>query len=94
MQLIPYLRRFIGAPCGLLRLNYVKFMIYNMLGVMLWFLFLIGLGYYYGKSYKTASPTVRLILHNVGYVIMGIFAFVIIYEVYKFFAAKKTPKIT
>jgi membrane protein DedA with SNARE-associated domain len=89
MQLIPYIRRFVGAPCGLLRLNYWRFIYYNMLGVMIWFLFLISLGYYYGKSYKTASPTVRLVMHNIGYIIMGIFAFVIIYEVYKFFAEKK-----
>ena len=85
LQFVPVVRRFIGAPCGLLRLNFAKFMAYNMLGVALWFSFLISLGYIYGKGYSKVSPQFKSILDNLAIGIGIFFTIIILYEVIKHF---------
>jgi membrane protein DedA with SNARE-associated domain len=89
LQFVPVVRRFVGAPCGLLRLHFGKFMVYNMLGVALWFSFLISLGYIYGKSYSKVSPDVK---HYLDYLTIGIYSFfviIIIYEAVQHFRKRK-----
>lgn len=88
LQFVPVIRRFIGAPCGLLRLNFVRFMAYNMLGVALWFSFLISLGYIYGKGYNKVSPGFKLILDNLAIGIGLCFLAIFLYEVIKHFKSE------
>jgi membrane protein DedA with SNARE-associated domain len=83
LQFVPVVRRFIGAPCGLLRLHFGRFMAYNMLGVALWFSFLISLGYIYGKGYNKVSPTFKGYLDYVTWGIGICFLVLFLYEVKK-----------
>jgi membrane protein DedA with SNARE-associated domain len=85
LQFVPVIRRFIGAPCGLLRLNFGRFMAYNMLGVGLWFSFLISLGYIYGKGYSKVSPQFQVFLDDFAIGIGICFSVLFLYEVIKHF---------
>jgi membrane protein DedA with SNARE-associated domain len=89
LQFVPIVRRFIGAPCGLLRLNFWRFILYNMLGVAMWFLFLISLGYIYGKGYAKVSPTVQMYLNYLVYGIGFFFLYIFIREIWRHFKNQK-----
>ncbi|MBC7472424.1 MAG: DedA family protein [candidate division SR1 bacterium] len=81
LQFVPVVRRFLGAPGGLLRLNFVKFMIYNMLGVALWFTFLISTGFFFGKGYGKLPAQFQGYLNYLVWGIGAVFLAIIIYEI-------------
>ena len=83
LQFVPIVRRFIGAPCGLLKLNFGRFMAYNMLGVSLWFSFLIGLGFFFGKGYNKLPAQFQNIVDDLVWVIGIGFLIICLYEVKK-----------
>ncbi len=81
-QFIPYLRRFICAPAGLLKLDFRTFLIFNSIGVSLWFGFLSTLGFVFGKNWSGVQKRISPIVSEVG-LFVGIFAIILIlYEVY------------
>lgn len=89
LQFVPVVRRFLGGPAGILKLNFWRFMFYNLIGVWLWFSFLIFLGYIYGRGYSKVSPQFKVYL---DYLTIGIglfFLAIILYEVKKHFIINK-----
>jgi membrane protein DedA with SNARE-associated domain len=89
LQFVPIVRRFLGGPAGILKLNFWRFMYYNLIGVALWFSFLISLGYIYGKGYSKVSPTFKLYLDYLIWAIGLFFVIIILYEVSKHFRKNK-----
>jgi membrane protein DedA with SNARE-associated domain len=90
LQFVPIIRRFLGGPAGILKLNFWRFMYYNLLGVTLWFSFLIGLGYFFGKGYDKLPPQFQDYLDYLVYGIFGFFTIICLYEVKKHFNKNKT----
>lgn len=87
-QFIPYFRRFISAPAGLLKLKFRTFLIYNSVGVSLWFGFLATLGYVFGKNWSAVQSRISPIMKEVG-IVVGVLAIIlVIYEVYRLFKNK------
>jgi membrane protein DedA with SNARE-associated domain len=85
LQFVPVVRRFLGGPAGILKLNFWRFMYYNLIGVALWFSFLISLGYIYGKGYNKVSPAFKVYLDYLTWGIGLFFAILVVYEVLKHF---------
>jgi membrane protein DedA with SNARE-associated domain len=85
LQFIPIVRRFLGAPCGLLRLNFIRFMFYNMIGVALWFSFLISIGFFFGKGYDKLPTQFQDYLDYLVWGVGGVFLLVIVYEIISHF---------
>jgi membrane protein DedA with SNARE-associated domain len=66
IQFIPVVRRYVSAPFGLLRLNYPKFMIFNMLGVLLWFCMLTTIGIFVGKAWEYIKDDIGPFFNYIG----------------------------
>jgi membrane-associated protein len=90
LQFVPVVRRFLGAPGGLLRLNFVRFMIYNMLGVALWFSFLISIGFFLGHGYDKLPSQFQAYLDYLVWVIGVTFLLLVLYEIVIHFKKKTT----
>ena len=52
-RLLPVIRTFISLPAGITRMNFGKFLIYSVLGMIPWNFLLIFLGYKFGENYET-----------------------------------------
>jgi membrane protein DedA with SNARE-associated domain len=83
LQFVPIVRRFLGGPAGILKLDFWRFMYYNIIGVALWFTFLISLGYIYGKGYNKVSPAFKVYLDYLTWGIGLFFVTLIVYEIIK-----------
>jgi membrane protein DedA with SNARE-associated domain len=91
LQFVPVVRRFLGAPGGLLRLNFIRFMIYNMLGVSLWFTFLILIGFLFGKGYNKLPTQFQSYIDYLVWGIGAVFLLVVCYEIKIHFKRDKDP---
>jgi membrane protein DedA with SNARE-associated domain len=83
LQFVPVVRRFLGGPAGILRLNFWRFMYYNLVGVAMWFSFLMSLGYVYGRGYSLVSPTVQNYLNYLVYGIGLFFVVIFVRELWR-----------
>lgn len=50
-RLVPGIRTFISVPAGISEMNLTKFLIYSILGTLIWVSFLTGAGYLLGNNY-------------------------------------------
>jgi membrane protein DedA with SNARE-associated domain len=93
LQLVPVARRFVGAPCGILRLDFWRFMFWNMLGVTIWFVGLISLGYFLGSGYSKIAPQFKENMNIVGVLVGVVFAGLIVREVLRYLRGGNTDII-
>jgi membrane protein DedA with SNARE-associated domain len=84
-QFIPYFRRFISAPAGLLKLDYKTFMLFNSTGVALWFGFLATLGFVFGKNWSVAQNKISPLMSEIGLIIGSASIVLVLYEVLMWF---------
>lgn len=49
-KLIPMLRTLIPIPAGVIRMNFVRYTLFSLLGVFVWNLALVGSGYFFGQT--------------------------------------------
>jgi membrane protein DedA with SNARE-associated domain len=80
VQFIPIVRRYVSAPFGLLRLNFFKFMFFNMIGVLLWFIFLTSLGVIVGKAWVEIKDQISPFFNWLGIIIILYISWIIIKE--------------
>jgi membrane protein DedA with SNARE-associated domain len=89
-QFIPYFRRFISAPAGLLKLNFGTFLVYNSLGVSLWFGFLASLGYLFDKNWVGVEKQVSPVVSAIGLFVAVAALILFLYEVWSLWKSSKT----
>jgi membrane protein DedA with SNARE-associated domain len=92
-QFIPYFRRFISGPAGLLRLDYKTFILFNSIGVSLWFGFLATLGFVFGKNWSTAQNRISPLMGEIGWIIGVVSVLLILYEVWRWFMNRDKKKV-
>jgi membrane protein DedA with SNARE-associated domain len=92
-QFIPYFRRFISAPAGLLKLDYKTFMLFNSTGVALWFGFLTTLGFVFGKNWSAAQNRISPLMSEIGLIIGFATVVLVLYEVWRWFLNHKKDKV-
>lgn len=80
LQFVPFVRRFIAAPCGLLKLDFKRFMFYNLIGVALWFSFLTTIGFYSGQAWQTYLSILHPYVNFIGIAICLGFVTLVVYE--------------
>lgn len=85
-RLLPVIRTFISLPAGIARMDFKKFLIYSLIGMIPWNFMLIYLGYVFGQQYATV---IRPIFHKFEYVVVGAIALIIIFFVFKYLTGKK-----
>lgn len=91
-RLVPAVRQLISIPAGLSGMKLGPFLLYTTLGAGLWniVLALIGYAIYSMTELKTTEDVYKLATeysHQIGYVLLGLAAFVVAFLVYK--AVKK-----
>lgn len=89
-RLMPIIRTFISLPAGIAKMNFFKFIVYSLLGMLPWNFMLIYLGYKFGQQYETV---VRPIFKRFEYGFIAILAIVIAYAIYKLVSLNKNNKI-
>jgi Uncharacterized membrane-associated protein len=83
-RLLPVIRTFISLPAGMARMNYKKFLLFSLIGMIPWNFTLIILGSKLGANYETVFRPIFKRFENL--VILAIFAvllFFIIRSIYK-----------
>ncbi len=87
-RLIPIFRTFISIPAGLAEMKFTKFLLFTLLGTVIWDSVLIYVGYLLGNSWKNI-----LGLFNDYTYIAIILAFVVLFYVYRVLSrgSQKTP---
>lgn len=78
--MVPAVRSLISIPAGMSRMPFWKFMLYSSVGTVIWTTFLASVGFYFGNNIELMHQ----VFSRVGYVIMGIVLFVVLW-----FAIKK-----
>jgi membrane protein DedA with SNARE-associated domain len=88
-RLLPVVRHLIGIPAGIVRLNYLKFSIYTVLGSGVWCSVLCWVGQKAGKD----EALMRGELHRIGlWLIAGLAVLGVIYYVFVHrYTRKKSP---
>lgn len=79
-RMVPAVRSLISIPAGMSRMPFWKFMLYSSVGTVIWTTFLASVGFYFGNNIELMHQ----VFSRVGYVIIGIVLFVVIW-----FAIKK-----
>ena len=90
LQFVPLVRRFIAAPCGLLKLDFRRFMFYNLIGVALWFSFLTTVGFHSGQYWQKYVSILHPYITFIGIAVSLGFVVLIAYE---FYTSNKKSKI-
>lgn len=89
-RLLPVIRTFISLPAGIARMDFRKFFLYSLMGMLPWNFVLIFLGFKLGSNYETI---VRPIFKRFEYVVIIAIVLVILYFVFKsVFSGKKEHK--
>jgi len=88
-QMVPLARTLIAFPAGTLKTKYSAFIFANSLGATIWFSILLGLGYVFGENWDQ----VETFLKPFEYLILGTFAAIFLYLVYRFFVSKKSENL-
>ena len=91
-RLIPAVRQLISIPAGLAKMKLGTFLLYTTLGAGIWNSILAAIGYYLStvpgiETEEQLLAKVTEYSHELGYIFIGIGAFVVGYLIYK--GAKK-----
>ncbi len=79
-RLLPVIRTFISLPAGIARMDFKKFFIYSLIGMLPWNFVLIFLGFKMGSNYETV---VRPIFKKFEYVVIIAIVLVILFFIFK-----------
>ncbi len=87
-RLIPAVRQLISIPAGLARMKMSTFLIYTTLGAGIWNAILAAIGWYLStvpgiETEEQLLEKVTEYSHEIGYIFIGLAAFVIVYLIYK-----------
>ncbi|GAW28417.1 alkaline phosphatase [Carboxydocella sp. ULO1] len=66
-RLLPGIRTFISLPAGIARMDFLRFTLYSLLGVLPWSYFLAYLGYLLGENWDKLTAY----LHTANYFLLG-----------------------
>lgn len=58
-RMIPGVRTLINIPAGLVRMKFLKFLTYTLIGTYIWCTFLLGAGYFFGHEWWRISVLVK-----------------------------------
>jgi len=78
-RLLPVVRTFISLPAGFARVNFVKFVIYTVLGSVPWTIILVYIGMLLGESWTT----MRAVGHQASLVVAGALLILLLYYIMK-----------
>ncbi len=79
-RLLPVVRTFISLPAGIARMNFKKFFVFSLIGMIPWNFILIFLGYKLGQQYEVI---VRPIFKKFEYVVIAAILLVVAYFIVK-----------
>lgn len=79
-RLLPVIRTFISLPAGIAKMDFKKFFIFSLIGMIPWNAMLIYLGFKFGQNYATV---IRPIFHKFEYVVIGAIILAIIIFILK-----------
>lgn len=87
-RLVPAVRQLISIPAGLAQMNVGKFLLFTTLGAGIWNCVLAAIGWaiYESTDLKTPNDVYKRSTeysHEIGYVILGISVFVVVFLIYK-----------
>lgn len=84
-RLIPAVRQLISIPAGLAKMKMSTFLLYTTLGAGIWNAILAAIGYYLQSIVPEDQlmATVNEYSHEIGYIFIGLGAFVVAYLIYK-----------
>lgn len=84
-RLIPAVRQLISIPAGLAKMKLSTFLLYTTLGAGIWNMILAAIGYYLQSVVPEDQlmATVNEYSHEIGYIFIGLGAFVVAYLIYK-----------
>ncbi|MFZ5987881.1 MAG: DedA family protein [Bacillota bacterium] len=85
-RLLPVIRTFISLPSGIAKMDIKKFLLYSLLGMVLWNYLLIYIGFKFGQNYESV---VRPIFHKFEYAVIGLIALAFSYLIYKLYKTTK-----
>lgn len=73
-RFLPVVRTFSPVLAGIVKMNFYKFMIYNVLGGLIWTVVLVGGGFYFGEKFPWIVDYVQYII----FFFLGITTFTVI----------------
>lgn len=88
-RLLPVIRTFISLPAGIARMDFKKFFIFSLIGMLPWNFILIYLGFKLGDNY---DEIVRPIFKKFEYIVIFAIAAAIIFLIFKATAGRKKNK--
>ena len=93
-RLLPGIRQLISIPAGLARMKLSTFLIYTTIGAGIWNIILAAIGYYLSKvpgieTEQQLIEKVTMYSHEIGYVLLGVVAIIVIFFLYHGLKKKK-----
>ena len=79
-RFLPIIRTFAPILAGVIKIDFKKFMLYNIAGALAWIGLLAGIGYYFG--------TYPWVQKNVGYIVVGLIVITLIPLMVTYFKEK------
>ena len=73
-RFLPVVRTFSPILAGIVKMNFYKFMLYNVLGALIWTVVLVGGGFYFGEKFPWIVDYVQYII----FFFLGITTFTVI----------------
>ena len=83
-QLLPVVRTYINLPAGILKMKYVAFAIYDLLGAIVWSVFLVFIGYKFGQNWKDIEIYFSKFNTLITILVVAAIVFFIYHQVKKF----------
>ena len=83
-RFLPIIRTFAPILAGVIKIDFKKFMLYNVIGAFAWIGLLTSIGYYLG--------TYEWVQKNVGYIVIGLIIITLIPIVFTYLKEKKNRK--